>query len=73
MKNVKFEKVVTNNYKGWFDYVCGNVIIRKTHDTNIFTGKEMREQVWNIFVDGQNVDFALTLKEAKEIAKNYIK
>ena len=70
---MKFQRVCVDEYRGWFKYVCGNVTIQKTHGKNIFTGKEMSHQVYEIFCDGKKVGFELTLKEAKETAMEYIK
>ncbi len=36
---------------------------------NIWTGKPMSEQVWNISKNGKKVGYGLTLKEAKADAE----
>jgi len=51
-------------------YVNGEYRIVKSQNKNIWTGRTMSEQVWNIFKNGEKVDFALTLKEAKAIVEN---
>lgn len=46
-------------------YVAENYRIFRTQSRNIWTGKVMSEQVWDIFRDGKKIGFELTLKEAK--------
>lgn len=46
-------------------YVSGNYRIVRTQSKNIWTGKVMSEQEWEIFRDGKKLGFELTLKEAK--------
>lgn len=46
-------------------YVSGEYRIVKTQSRNIWTGKVMSEQVWEIFFNGIKIGYELTLKEAK--------
>jgi len=46
-------------------YVSGNYHIIRTQSKNIWTGKVMSEQVWEIFFNGIKIGYELTLKEAK--------
>lgn len=50
-------------------YISGRYTIRRQNSTNIFTGKPMAEQYWDILRDGIKIDFAITLKEAKARAE----
>ena len=50
-------------------YVYGNYRIVRSQSKNIWTGRVMSEQVWNIFKDGEKIDYAFTLKEAKQIVE----
>ena len=50
-------------------YTSGDYKIVRSQSRNIFTGRVMSEQVWNIFYKGEKIDFALTLKEAKAIVE----
>lgn len=47
-------------------YVSGEFRIIRSQSKNIWTGRVMSEQVWNIYQNGEKIDFALTLKEAKQ-------
>lgn len=48
-------------------YVSGEYRICRTQSKNMWTGRVMSEQVWNIYKDGEKIDWALTLKEAKAL------
>lgn len=64
---MKFTKIEAGKYESENGY-----IIKKHMPMNGFTGKPMssRETRWHIFKDGNKIDWALTLKEAKEIVEN---
>jgi hypothetical protein len=48
-------------------YTSGEYRICRTQSKNIWTGRVMSEQVWNIYKDGEKIDWAPTLKEAKAL------
>lgn len=50
-------------------YESGEFRIVRTQSRNMFTGRVMSEQVWHIFKNGEKIDYAFTLKEAKAIAE----
>lgn len=50
-------------------YVSGEFRIVRTQSKNIWTGRVMSEQVWNIFKNGEKIDYAFTLKQAKAIVE----
>ena len=50
-------------------YVSGEYRIFRSQSRNIWTGRVMSEQVWYIFKNGEKVDYAFTLKEAKQMAE----
>lgn len=56
-------------HEGYHQYRCGSYVIRQTHSKNIFTGKEMghANQVWNIYKDGEKIDYGATFADAKRI------
>ena len=56
-------------YDGRIKYVCGEYSIMRGNEKNIWTGKPMSEQVWNIKKNGQEVGWGFTLKEAKAEAE----
>jgi len=68
---MKWEKTYPSNYlyDGRIKYTCGEFSIMKTNFKNMFSGKAMSEQYWEIYKDGEKIDFGFTLKEAKQIAE----
>lgn len=65
---MKWTKIVAGKYESNMNWK-----IKKTHDHNIFTGREMSEQGWEIFDENNNkLDYAFTLKEAKRCAEYHL-
>lgn len=64
---MKWEKQYYDNVRGYSKYVCGDYTIKRTHNLNIFTGREMSaaNQVWQIFRGDEKIGFKCTLREAK--------
>lgn len=54
-------------------YVLGDYRIIRTRGRNIWTGKVMSEQVWEIFADGKKIGFEFTLRDAKEVVEKIVK
>ena len=52
-------------------YVSGAYRIVRTQSKNIWTGKVMSEQVWEIFFNGIKIGYNFTLKEAKADAEKH--
>lgn len=58
---------VQYNSRGHVKYVSGDFTIKRTHDLNMFTGREMsaENQRWEIFKNDEKIEWAFTLREAK--------
>ena len=73
---MKWEKTYPTGYlhDGRIKYVHGEFSIMKTNDKNWETGRPMSDayQVWLIRKNGEKLAYGYTLKEAKEIAEDYI-
>lgn len=65
---MKWTKVYYDTTRGYIKYVSGDYTIKRTHNKNIWTGREMGavNQKWEIFKNGEKIWWEFTFSDAKK-------